>query len=266
MLVLEEIYVYPIKSLPGVRVSQSAVKEKGLEFDRRMMLTDTSGVFLTQRSLPLLSQFEMEMKDEMLTVRSRINPDREFSMNLKEDKSGEKFLSQVWDDEVETIEFNPDFSAWFSDELSLSCRLVYFPEQAERITDPDYVPMKQHVSLSDGFPFMIIGQESLKDLNKRLSEPVTMNRFRPNFVYSGGYPYQEDEFKTIKIGASIFKGVKPCSRCVFTTVDQITGKAGKEPLQTLSGYRKKNNQVYFGMNLIAGNENLIKQGDEIHLL
>lgn len=266
MLVLDEIYIYPIKSLPGIRVRHSVVKEKGLEFDRRMMLTDPSGVFLTQRTLPLLSQFEIEIKDTNLKVRSRINSNSEFSINLRENKSGEKVLSQVWDDQVETIEFNPDFSNWFSRELSLPCRLVYFPEQAERITDPDYVPVKQHVSLSDGFPFVIIGQESLNDLNKRLTEPVAMNRFRPNFVFSGGYPFQEDEFKTIKIGASVFKGVKPCSRCVFTTVDQVTGKAGKEPLQTLSGYRKRNNQVYFGMNLITTDEHLIKQGDEIHML
>lgn len=265
MLILEEIYIYPIKSLPGVRVKASAVKEKGLEYDRRMMLVDSTGNFLTQRTLPILSQFTTELEGRILNVQSKSNPGRKIYIDLNGPFTGENFLSRVWEDEVETIEIDPTLSSWFSQELSMPCKLVYFPEASERITDPDYVPQKQQVSLSDGFPFLIVGRESLRDLNTRLSAPVTMNRFRPNLVFSGGQPYQEDTFNTFKIGEAIFKGVKPCARCIFTTVDPVTGITGKEPLQTLSGYRKRNNQIYFGMNLITMNEQTIHEGDEIHL-
>ncbi|MFM7195761.1 MAG: MOSC domain-containing protein [Bacteroidota bacterium] len=147
----------------------------------------------------------------------------------------------------------------------MGCKLVWFPEENPRAVDPDYAPSGQHVSLADGYPMLIIGTATLQDLNNRLAHPVTMDRFRPNLIFSGGEPYQEDQFKEFRIGKNIFAGVKPCSRCNLITIDPETGEAGAEPLHTLSGYRKRNNKVYFGQNVIALHHDHLNEGDEIIL-
>ena len=112
----------------------------------------------------------------------------------------------------------------------------------------------------------MIGQSSLDDLNSRLEFPVPMNRFRPNLVFTGGQPYEEDSWKLLTIGNNKFAGVKPCSRCVLTTVDQNTGEKGKEPLATLAKYRQHENKIYFGQNLLSIDHHTIHEGDEIKLL
>jgi uncharacterized protein YcbX len=115
-------------------------------------------------------------------------------------------------------------------------------------------------------PYLIIGQESLNDLNSRLEIPVPMDRFRPNIVFSGGVAFQEDSLRKVKIGDLEFQIVKPCARCVMTTVDQETGEKSKEPLKTLSDYRKINSKVYFGQNVVALETGKVRIGDLIQPL
>ena len=129
----------------------------------------------------------------------------------------------------------------------------------------EYKINDENVSLADGFPLMIIGMASLDDLNHRLKVPLPMNRFRPNLIFTGGEAYEEDGWKNFTVGKNRFAGVKPCARCVTTTVNQETGEKGMEPLVTLSKYRKKDNQVYFGQNVLAIDKNEIHEGDEIVL-
>jgi uncharacterized protein len=129
--------------------------------------------------------------------------------------------------------------------------------------DATYAINQEQVSLADGYPMLIIGQASLDDLNRRLVDPVPMNRFRPNLVFTGGMPYEEDEWRSFRIGINKFAGVKPCSRCVMTTINQETGEKGWEPLTTLSGYRKRDGEVYFGQNVLAIDHHEIHEGDEI---
>ena len=92
-----------------------------------------------------------------------------------------------------------------------------------------------------------------------------MDRFRPNIVFTGGEPYAEDSWKNFRIGQNRFVGIKPCSRCVLTTVNQDTAKKGFEPLATLSTYRMQNNKVYFGQNLVPVDHTEISEGEEIVL-
>jgi uncharacterized protein YcbX len=123
------------------------------------------------------------------------------------------------------------------------------------------------VSFADGYPVLVIGQSSLDDLNTRLSEPVSMIRFRPNLVFEGGLPYDEDQWYEFTVGNLTFYGVKPCARCILTTVDPEKGEiAGKEPIRTLSTYRKRNNKIFFGQNLMTNQTGTIKIGDEISVL
>ena len=147
----------------------------------------------------------------------------------------------------------------------MQCRLVYFPEENGRPVDPLYNVNNEQVSLADAYPFLIIGQRSLDDLNSRLPQPLTINRFRPNLVFTGGEPYEEDTWRNISIGTTRFVGVKPCSRCFLTTVNPETGEKGIEPVRTLSTYRKRDNKIYFGQNLVALDHTEINVGDIITL-
>lgn len=263
-LTLSEIWIYPIKSLAGIRLRRANVKQKGLVYDRRWMLVDEAGRFLTQREHPEMSQFQLTMNTQELTILNRVS-NQSIVIDLKAKTVGESLSAIVWDDEVEAIEVGCVYSQWFSDQLKIKCKLVYFPETHKRDVDPDYATKSEQVSLADGYPFLIIGQASLDDLNKRLKEPIPMNRFRPNFVFIGGEPFEEDRWKNFIIGSNRFIAVKPCSRCVLTTVDQRTGVKGTEPLATLATYRKYGSKINFGQNLLAIDYDEIQEGDEIKL-
>ena len=176
---------------------------------------------------------------------------------------GPVITAQVWEDKVVVHEVDPAVSEWFSNILDIRCKLVAFPEKNPRPVDTRNNIPDGHVSLADAYPFMVIGQKSLDDLNGRLAEPVPMNRFRPNFVFTGGDAFAEDTWKDISIGGLRFVAIKKCDRCVLTTVDQETGVKGTEPLKTLSGYRKTGNKVYFGQNMVALDEGRLSVGERI---
>jgi uncharacterized protein YcbX len=175
------------------------------------------------------------------------------------------FDVQIFDDTVTVLEVNKEHSKWFSERLKTTCRLVAFPEENPRQIEPAFVKTPANVSLADAYPFLIIGQSSLDDLNARLHEPVTIKRFRPNFVFTGGDPFAEDVWRDFTIGETRFNGIRPSARCVVTTVDPETGLKGSEPLRTLATYRKQNNKTYFGQNAIAIDHNIVRVGDVITL-
>lgn len=242
------------------------VLQKGMKDDRRFMLVDQDNMFITQRNLPVLSQFHLTMDGNVIQVNSKgANKDNYLLISL--DAAGKSGISvSIWKDVVEVIEPNKEYSQWFSDALKMNCRLVHFPEKNTRRVNPDYVKDERNVSLADAYPYLLIGRNSLRDLNTRTSSEMTMKRFRPNLVFEGGEPYAEDNWKEFKIGDVHFTRVKPCDRCVLTTVDPETGIKGDEPLRTLATYRKVDNNVYFGQNLIAQNDGRVNEGDEIILL
>jgi uncharacterized protein YcbX len=178
---------------------------------------------------------------------------------------GKLIHATIWNDAVDTVEVDPRISEWFSAHLNFNCRLVSFPEINPRAVDPLYKVNDEHVSLADAYPFLIIGQSSLDDVNTRLDHKLPMNRFRPNFVFTGGAPYEEDSWRNFSIGNNRFVGVKPCARCALTTVNQDTAEKGIEPLATLSTYRKKESKVLFGQNLVAIDNLTVSEGDVITL-
>jgi uncharacterized protein YcbX len=261
-LKLTEIWIYPVKSLGGIRLKSAKVFEKGLEFDRRWMLVDRDNDFMTQRIYPKMALFKLSMSQDQLSINYKSD-----SIPLVPANSSNLTLTKavVWDDEVEVAEVSDEHNRWISERLGVSCRLVSFPENNSRPVDLKYQLNHEHVSLADAYPFLIVGEQSLADLNSRLKEQLPMNRFRPNFVFSGGKAYEEDTWKHFAIGKNKFAAVKPCARCVLTTVNQDTGEKGVEPLLTLSKYRKQDNKVLFGQNLIAIDHYEIHEGDEIIL-
>lgn len=261
---LSEIWIYPIKSLGGIRLDKARVLPKGLEYDRRWMLVDEQNRFITQREHPELSLFQLTINNRQLAILHRTNQESvQFNINTH---STYAETVTIWDDQVQASEVDENVSRWFSDQLKMKCRLMHFPETNSRPVDPAYATKNEQVSLADGYPFLIIGQSSLDDLNKRLPDPISMQRFRPNFVFTGGEPYEEDHWKNFTIGEVRFIGVKNCSRCVLTTVDPKTGIKGKEPLQTLSTYRKRNNKIYFGQNVMTSQISDVQLGERISLI
>jgi len=249
-----------VKSIGGIRVSSAFVREKGLVDDRRWMLVDNNKIFMTQRDHPRLSLFKTERTGHSFCIRYGQDV---LDLPAPSNLNGEPETVRVWDDMVSVKFADASVNKWFSDRLAFPCNLVWFPEENFRPVDPDYAVGKENVSLADGYPLLVIGQASLDDLNTRLTEPVPINRFRPNLVFTGGKPYEEDHWKSFRVGNNRFLGVKTCGRCVTTTVNQETGEKGREPLLTLSRYRREGEKISFGQNVLAVDHNEIREGDEI---
>ncbi|HSK12345.1 MAG TPA: MOSC domain-containing protein, partial [Phnomibacter sp.] len=249
------------KSLGGIEVLQSKVMPKGLEYDRRWMLIDERDHFMTQRHVPKMAMFRSQWDAVQQGFVVQHGAEKVW---LREGVAGDVVRAVVWKDVVNVLEVDAALSEWFSEKLGRRCRLVFFPEDAKRDVDADFaVHPHDQTSLSDGYPVLMVGQASLDDLNSRLDEPVGIERFRPNIVFAGALPFEEDGWKKINVGPVEMAVVKPCSRCVMTTIDPATGIAGKEPLATLSRYRQVGNKVMFGQNVIPMVPGTIAVGDVI---
>ncbi len=268
-MIISEINIYPVKSLKGIALQDAVVESRGLRFDRRWMLTDAEGMFFTQREVPKMATISVDVSISGLVVSAPYLEPMTIRAGSKSDTVKTQKVT-VWDAICEAAIFPTEVNEWFSTVLERKCQLVEMPETTRRPVDPEYAvrPNEDVVSFADGYPFLLIGEGSLKDLNSKLDEPVPMNRFRPNLVVEGSNAFAEDGWKKIRVGETVFHLVKPCARCVVTTVDQSTGeKTGKEPLKTLSTYRNRDSKVLFGQNLIAENPGgVIRVGDKIEIL
>ncbi len=259
---LTDIYIYPIKSLGGIRLNESVLEERGLKYDRRWMLVDKNGIFLTQRKLHQMALLQVELMAGGLNVFRKDHPETNILIPF-EPKTKKLISVTVWDDTVIGQLVDNSVSKWFTNQLNLDCDLVVMPESTQRKLNPKYAVNNESVSFADGMPYLLIGQASLDDLNTKLQNPVPMDRFRPNLVFSRGKAFEEDEWDKVKIGKSLFKITKPCARCVMTTIDQKTGIKGKEPLKTLAKYRTVSNKVMFGQNMSLLEGLTIKVGDPV---
>jgi uncharacterized protein len=245
--------------LGGISLLSARVKPKGFEWDRRWMLVDENNQFLTQRVHSAMALFRLSLQFDGIVV----NHQGDTLAIPFAPPSGNFFDAVIWDDTVQVSEVNPAYSEWFSKRLNIPCKLVSFPENNPRPVDAKYKLGDDHVGLADAYPYLIIGQSSLNDLNSRLAEPLPMNRFRPNLVFTGGEAFEEDSWKKFRVAGNWFAAVKPCARCVLTTVNQDTGEKGMEPLVTLAKYRRAESKVLFGQNVIAIDYKHVSVGDEI---
>ncbi len=251
-----ELYIYPIKSLAGVRVETALAQEMGFENDRRWMLIDDKNQFITQRKHPVLSQFYPKINDDKIEISYHYTKHK-FSLL---ERLNEPILSKVWDDESTVFEVSKATSEWFSDLLGFSCKLVKISNKGDRKHKSTKLNQSLNVSLADGYPYLLLGTKSLDYLNEKLEEKITVQRFRPNIVISTELAHEEDSFNTFQIGDVKFKNLKPCGRCIIVNNNPITGIMSKEPLRTLSQYRKVDNTVLFGTNIFCLNEGEIKVG------
>ncbi|MBD9356095.1 MOSC domain-containing protein [Methylomonas albis] len=247
MPVLTQIYIYPVKSLAGIRVDQWPVDDKGLLYDRKWMLIDNHRQFLSQRRLPKMALIKTRIENEQLILSAPHQADLALPLRAND---GDDIEVVVWHDRCVAKTCGDAADAWLSDFLKADCRLVYQTDQDIRKVDPNYALDSDQTSFSDGFPFLIVSENSLNALNQAMQLEFDMVRFRPNLVVADCDSYAEDAWRRITINDIGFRLPKPCSRCSVPTIDPLTAETGKEPLITLNRLRKWQNKVYFGQNAL----------------
>lgn len=260
---LSALYRYPVKSLRGEAFDTLEVTPRGLAFDRRWMVVDGEGRFLTQRQQPRMALIQARVgADGRLRLQAPGMPDIEVTPA----DTDRRMTVRVWDDSLPAAPADAAAGLWLGEILGVPCHLVYLPDDSRRPVDPHYAQPADQVGFADGFPFLLISQPSLEDLNARLERPVSMLRFRPNLVVTGCEAFAEDGWRRIRVGDLSFRVAKPCSRCVIPTIDIETGEKGREPLQTLQRYRRREHKVYFGQNLIHDGPGTLRVGMPVEVL
>lgn len=258
---ISQLFIYPIKSLGGVSINASEVSPLGLKYDRNWMLIDDSGRFLSQRELPLMCLFTITLTSDGLLVKhenSQVFVPFAPTTNTRE-------LVTIWDDTFEAIVYDEAINSWFSEQLKCLCRLVkYVPKISQRQIDLRFALQGEETAFSDGYPVLILSEASLENLNNKLEQPISIERFRPNIVIKGIGAHEEDNLQEFLINSVYCKGVKPCARCQVTTIDPTTGNSGKEPLRTLNTYRKNGNKVMFGNNVLVRSSGIVSVGDVLN--
>jgi len=266
MITVSELYIYPVKSLGGIKIDAAELTDRGFKHDRRWMLVDNDNRFLTQREHSQMALIGTSITEDGIYVFQKSSPSHHVLIPFSY-SSGKKIVVNIWDDLCDAVAVSDELNEWFSDALSISCKLVHMPDDSLRKVDERFAVTKNEVtSFSDAYPILIISQESLNDLNSRLPHQLPMNRFRPNIVVEGCEPYEEDTMQHFRINGIDFYGVKLCARCVMPTINQDTAEKSKEPTRTLYNYRRREHNVYFGQNVLYHNAGVIKVGDTLDIL
>lgn len=260
---LLQLSIYPLKSAAPIVLDSAEVEPRGLRGDRRWMMVDAEGRFLTGRKYPRTTLIKAELTADGLRLDAPGMP----SLSLSVSKTPRMDVT-VWGDRVSACTVDGASDVWLSTYLGVPARFVHMDEAAHRAVDEKYAQMDDEVSFADGFPLLAISQAALDGLNAKLEVPVPMLRFRPNLVISGTEAHAEDGWKRIRIGKVEFDVVKACVRCVFTTVDPERGEfdARGEPLRSLLGYRRGPKGVTFGQNVIPRGIGRIRIGDPVEVL
>ncbi len=268
-ITVSALYTYPIKSCGALAHTHITLDERGPVWDRRWMVVDGDGMFITQRELPALARIQPAFEADCLRLAAPGMSDAAVPLQPREVPTRPV---QVWRDTCDAVDEGDDVAAWFSDYLGVETRLVRMADGFVRPADTTYAPPNTPVSFADGFPLLLVSEASLDDLNQHLQSrgkmPVPMSRFRPNVVIGGCEAFAEDTWRTITVGAITMDVVKPCARCVETTVDQATGTIPDpaEPLATLNSYRKQGSKVLFAQNAIHHAPGVLNVGDTVTVI
>lgn len=272
-LAIAELWVYPLKGAAGIRVQEWPLDGFGPVHDRRWMVVDERGTFVSQRSDASLGQIRTSLEDDALVLESatagvvRIP----FADSVAGEPGGKRSTRdvvqvRVWADVVDADDCGDEVASFITHHLGRTARIVFMPASTLRPAPEQYAPAGGRVSFADGFPLLIIGDGSLDELNGRLAEPITMLRFRPNIVVSGAAPHAEDTWRVIRLGDVECDVVRPCARCVVPTIDPVTGAGGREPTRTLAGYRRWDGHIWFGQNAIHRGPGLLRTGAAVDVL
>ncbi len=259
------LFVYPVKSCRGIRVEESVLEPRGLRHDRRWMIVDEAGAFVTQRTAPRLAQVRTSLELDGLHLESDGMPSLvvPFVDSSHAVVGPERTSVRVWRDEVAAVDCGENASRWLTRWLGFPASLVFMPDDTRRPIDPTYARSNDIVSFADGFPVLVASSTSLDELNAQMATPVPMDRFRANIVVSGCLPWSEDSWARLRIGEAEIRIAKPCERCVVTTIDQCTAARGAEPMLALALSRRRDNAVLFGQNGVGEQTGTISVGNRV---
>lgn len=267
MLKVSQLYVFPVKSLAGFPVQSAVVTDRGLQHDRRWMIVDNNNQFVTIRELPKMVLIQTKIEDNKLQLFTETDP---IGVKIEIGKTiGEEIETTIWNATVKSYKVDNEVDKWLSEQLNAQVFLCYMPETSKRPVDTTsgFKPAGKLTSFADAYPFLVISEESLADLNTRTPEPVSMLQFRPNIVISGGEPYVEDNLENFTINKIPFTGLENCGRCPIPNVNPLTGikNAENQPLKTLAKYRNVNKNIIFGRNTVHSETGVISVGDLLEL-
>jgi len=250
MVTVAELYVYPVKSCKGVALTRATFTTTGFAHDREWMIVRPDGQFVTQREEPRLALITVSVTPEALQLSAPAVGSLVIPLHLR----GTATVVTCWRDTCRAFDAGDNASHWLQSHMGRQFRLVRFDPSYKRTSSLQWTKGVEALNqFADGYPLLITSQTSLDDLNRRLKKPLPMKRFRPNIVIDGVPPYGEDDLHELHADGVIVRLVKPCARCVVTTVEQSKGlKDGPEPLKTLSTYRYDPavRGVVFGQNAI----------------
>lgn len=256
---VNSLFIYPVKALSGIQVTDFKTDDFGPVGDRRWMIIDSDRRFVTQREHPELARIGTRLQGAQVLI--HIPGEGEFALTA----SREELRVLVWRDWVKALTGLSNANEALTRFCGKPVRLVFMPDSSFRRVEGGPVDEYRRVAFADGFPFLLTNTASLHELNTRLEEPVDMQRFRTNIVLEGAGAWDEDHWQRVTIGDNRLNIVKPCSRCEVTTVDPNTGHkdAGLQPLRTLAGFRRTQEGVMFGLNAIHESPGIIRVGDPV---
>jgi uncharacterized protein YcbX len=261
---ISALYRYPIKSCKGHAMQEAPTDVRGIVGDRSMMIVDINNEFITQREMPRMALIEPALGSDGMALRA---PGME-ELRFGPSNEGRRVRARVWKSLCDAVDQGNDAALWLQEFLAAPVRLVRIADGFERRLNGQYARSERdQTGFADGYPFLLISQASLDELNARLASPVPMDRFRPNIVVEGCAPFAEDGWRDFRIGDIRMAGVKLCPRCPIPTIDQARGEVtGREPIKTLATFRTINQQVMFGQNVIAVNTGVLRVGDAVEVL
>jgi uncharacterized protein len=259
-----QLVIYPVKGLAGQPCETVDVLDRGFAWDRRWMLVGEGHTFLSQRQLPRMAMIQARIDgDELVLIHA--NSQSRIAVPIQQPDRAPRTQVTIWKDEVEAV-CVPDAGQFLSEMLDCACTLVFMPDTTRRSVNPAFARPGEIVSFADAYPVLLVGRASISDLNARLSQPVPVDRFRPNIVVSTQEPFEEDGWGELEIGSALLRGVKASDRCSVPTIDQRTGeRTGPEPIRTLSGFRLFGNGVFLGQNLTVRRPGRITVNDRVRI-
>ncbi len=261
--ILSKIWIYPFKSLPGIEMNEAFLTNAGLEYDRNWMLIDHTGKFITARENSQLFKFSIAINNENQSLNIGYPINNSFVHFPIQPESGNSLDAELWGKQIKVIHPSKEVSDFFSESLQQKVKAVYANQNSNRIIESINLN-RFRINLADGYPFLILGEASIDNLSMGFNENIDIRRFRPNFVFSGGIPYEEDTWSQVTIGDNTFLCEKKCARCKVVAIDPDSIHFNPQILTLMNQKRKEGNKVMMGMNLSLLDGIKINKYDQVH--